>query len=116
MLLERDERLNVIATASNADDGIEKALAAQADVVVMDIGLPGIDGLEATRRLREARPTTKVIILSGSDGTEHEDAARAAGAACYLTKGRLHDEVVSAIVSAADQDANDLSGRDGLAG
>jgi DNA-binding NarL/FixJ family response regulator len=112
LLLERDDRVVIVGTARNAADGIELALAEAAEVVVMDVSMPGIDGLEATRRLGELRPEIAVIILSGT--ADDADAALAAGAKAYLTKGRLHDEVVEAIMSAAGHDADHLTGRDGL--
>jgi DNA-binding NarL/FixJ family response regulator len=114
LLLERDGRVAIVGTAPNAEDGIDLALEHDAQVVVMDVSMPGIDGLEATRRLRELKPEVAVIILSGT--ADFADAARAAGAAGYLTKGRVHDEVVDAIVSAAGHHADDLPGRDGLPG
>ena len=87
-------------------------VANDAQVVVMDVSMPGIDGLEATRRLRQVKPDVAVIILSGT--ADYADAARAAGAAGYLTKGRVHDEVVDAILSAAGHHADDLPDGDGL--
>ena len=114
MLLERDDRVIIVGTAPNATDGIELADRHDAQVVVMDVSMPGMDGLEATRVLRERRPQTAVIILSGT--AHFADAARSAGAAGYLTKGRVHDEVVDAIISAAGHHADDLTGRDSLPG
>jgi DNA-binding NarL/FixJ family response regulator len=113
-LLENDARVHLVGTASNAGDAIDLAVTGKADVVVMDIALPGIDGLEATRLLRDARPETAVLILSGADDVA--EAARAAGATQYLTKGRVHEEVVDAIISAAGHDADHLPGGHGLAG
>jgi len=102
LLLERDDRVAIVGTAPNAEHGIDLAVAHDAQVVVMDVSMPGIDGLEA------------VIILSGA--ADYADAARAAGAADYLTKGRIHDEVVEAILSAAGHHADDLAGGHGLSG
>jgi DNA-binding NarL/FixJ family response regulator len=114
LLLERDDRVVIVGTAPNAEHGIELAVANDAQVVVMDVSMPGIDGLEATRRLRAVKPDVAVIILSGT--ADFADAARAAGAAGYLTKGRIHDEVVEAILSAAGHHADDLPDGHGLAG
>jgi YesN/AraC family two-component response regulator len=104
----------VVGTATNAGDAIDLAVTQEADVVVMDIAMPGIDGLQATRLLHVARPEVAVLILSGGD--DFADAAREAGAKHYLRKGRLHDEVVDAIISAAGHDADHLPGGHGLPG
>jgi len=112
LLLERDDRVAIVGTAPTAEAGIELVVANDAQVVVMDVSMPGIDGLEATRRLRQVKPDVAVIILSGT--ADYADAARAAGAAGYLTKGRVHDEVVDAILSAAGHHADDLPDGDGL--
>ena len=114
LLLERDSRVAIVGSAADASAGIDLAVEHEADVVVMDVSMPGIDGLEATRRLRVVKPDVAVIILSGT--ADYADAARAAGAAGYLTKGRVHDEVVDAIVSAAGHHADDLPDGDGLTG
>jgi DNA-binding NarL/FixJ family response regulator len=112
MLLEQDARVMLVGSASDAEHGIELAVADRADVVVMDIGMPGIDGIEATRRLQLVRPESAVVVLSGTG--DLADAARAAGAAAYLMKGGVHEEVADAIVSAARDHADHLAGRDRL--
>jgi DNA-binding NarL/FixJ family response regulator len=112
VLLEEDDRIALVGTASTAEQGIELAVAERADVVVMDITMPGMDGLEATRRLHEARPESAVVVISGT--ADFADAARAAGAQGFLTKGGVHDEVADAIVSAARDHADHLAGRDRL--
>jgi two-component system response regulator DesR len=99
-LLEADRRVNVIGVAGNGPDAIELALKERPDVALVDIALPGVDGLETTRLLIAQTPAMKVVVLSGvSDGTGASD-ARDAGAACFLFKGGLHDEIADAIVDA----------------
>jgi DNA-binding NarL/FixJ family response regulator len=112
VLLEADGRIALVGTATSAEEGIELAVAERADVVVMDITMPGMDGLEATRRLHEARPESAVVVISGT--ADFADAARAAGAEGFLTKGGVHDEVAEAIVSAARDHADHLAGGDRL--
>ena len=67
-------------------------------LVLMDISMPELDGIAATRRLREARPRSCVLMLTGSDATEDVAAAKSAGAAAYVTKDRIAAELIDAIV------------------
>ena len=61
----------------------------------MDISMPDLDGLEATRRIRVQRPATQVLMVTGSDADQDVDAARTAGAAGYVTKDRIAAELIA---------------------
>jgi DNA-binding NarL/FixJ family response regulator len=99
-LLEIDARVLVVAVADNGPDAIAIAVKEHPDVALVDLALPGFDGFETTRLLRAQAPAMKVVVISGlSDGSE-KDAAHAAGAAGFLFKGGLHDEIADAIVDA----------------
>jgi len=87
LFLEQDTRVQVVALATDGGEAIELAQELSPVVVVMDLGLPGIDGLEATRRLLAVRPETAVIVLTGRSGDRLASDARAAGAVGFLTKG-----------------------------
>lgn len=100
MLLERDDRVQVVGTASHATEAIDVALACDADVVLMDMHLPEVDGMEATRRLHSLDPTKRVIVFSAADASEAEEDALAAGAHAYLPKTHDADTVVDAILDA----------------
>lgn len=100
-LLADDERLTVVGTASRGREAIEEAAAVEADVVLMDIGLPDIDGLEAARRLRGSRPQTQVIVVSGYDAADFAEPARAAGAAAFVMKGGIGSELAETIAAVA---------------
>jgi DNA-binding NarL/FixJ family response regulator len=99
LLLRRHDRVRVMGVATNAEEGIDLAVEHAADVVLMDVSMPAVDGLEGTRRLRAACPSTAVIILSGFDGAELRERASEAGASAFLLKGRVQDEIVDAIVA-----------------
>jgi DNA-binding NarL/FixJ family response regulator len=99
MLLDTSDDLEVVGVVSDGTDAV--AAAAGADVVLMDIGLPGISGLEAMGRLRAAYPRLPVIALTGAEDEASRQAAAAAGAVDFLVKGGLHDDVPDAVRRAA---------------
>jgi DNA-binding NarL/FixJ family response regulator len=96
-LLAKAEDLQVVGVAGNGRDVIDLAQRTRPDVVVMDIGMPELDGVEATRRLRETRPESRVLILSMHLSSEHVVRALHAGANGYVVKESAGEEVVEAI-------------------
>jgi DNA-binding NarL/FixJ family response regulator len=100
-ILAADPRLSVAGTARTGGEAIELEQALVPDVVLMDLDMPVLDGVEATRRIRERRPDARVVILTGSNAREDVDRARRAGAAGYVTKDRIASELIDAIVEAA---------------
>jgi len=102
LYLTRDSRIRVVGVASSGQEAIDLALAEDADVVLMDIFMRGMDGLEATKRLRSIRPETRVIVLTGLSGDEVAVEARAAGAEGHLQKGTVHEQVVDAVLRVAE--------------
>jgi DNA-binding NarL/FixJ family response regulator len=103
LLLGHDDRLDVIGTAADGRSAIELVVAQQAEVAVIDVRMPEIDGLETARRLRKRSPDTSVILVTGMDEPKLAEKAREAGAVALLTKGALHEELKEAIVAAARQ-------------
>ena len=101
LLLGHDERLDVIGTAADGRSAIELVVERQAEVAVIDVRMPEIDGLETARRLRKRSPDTSVILVTGMDEPRLAQQAREAGAVALLTKGALHEELKEAIVAAA---------------
>src|SRR6185295_16765334 len=101
LLLGHDERLTVIGTSGVGRTGIEMGVAEGAEVAVIDVRMPEIDGLETARRLRKRSPETQVILVTGLDEPQLAEQAREAGAVALLTKGALHDELKEAILAAA---------------
>lgn len=86
-----------VATASSAEEGLAAAAAEAPAVVVMDLALPGMDGWEATKRLKAMHPRIRVIAVTGHVLPEHEDRARAAGADAFYTKPLLPSELLSGV-------------------
>src|SRR6266516_876413 len=82
-------------------EAVELTLELEPDIVLMDISMPVMDGVEATRRIREARPDACVLMLTGSNAAADVDRSRDAGAAGYVTKDRIASQLVEAIVEAA---------------
>lgn len=100
-LLGRDKSLLVVAEAGTTAEAIETAARARPDVVVMDVRLPDGSGVEACRTIREARPETKVIMLTSYADDEALFASIVAGAAGYLLKQTRGQAVIDAITSVA---------------
>ncbi len=97
--LELDERIDVVGVASSPRDAV--ALAGAADVALVDLTMPAMDGLELTRSLRREQPRIRVVLVSGRPEDQLEDARRASGADAYLQKGSLGAEVGDVIVDVA---------------
>ena len=100
-LLEADGRLEVAGRACDGREAIELAEALRPDVVLMDIGLPVIDGVEATREIRRKQPTMPVVAVTGSEYEERALEMRDAGAVDFVRKARLDPDLVESVVAAA---------------
>jgi DNA-binding NarL/FixJ family response regulator len=100
-LLGTDGRLAVVATAADGREAVRLARELGPDVVLMDIGMPVMDGFEATRRIRAHDPHARVLVLTGSNARADVARAREAGAAGYVTKDRIAGELVEAILEVA---------------
>jgi DNA-binding NarL/FixJ family response regulator len=101
LLLGHDERLEVIGTASDGPTAIDLAVDGGAEVAVIDVRMPEVDGIETAKRLRKRSPETRVILVTGLDDPQVAERANEAGAAALLKKGALHDQLKEAILEAA---------------
>jgi two-component system nitrate/nitrite response regulator NarL len=102
-LLAGDDRVEVVGTATNGQDAVELAVALDPDVTLLDISMPMLDGIEATRRIRERLPDACVLVLTGSSISADVDRARQAGVAAFLTKDRIGTQLVDAILEVAER-------------
>jgi DNA-binding NarL/FixJ family response regulator len=91
------EDIEIVGEAATGQEAIAKAQELMPDVIIMDIAMPGLDGLEATRRILRANPKAKVLVLSQYDDKEYIISAIKAGSTGYVPKRALGSELVSAI-------------------
>lgn len=100
--LESESDVEVVAEAGDGKSGLSEMLRTKPDVAVLDIGLPGIDGIELTRRLRAQSSTIRVVILTMHDLDREILAALAAGADAYVVKGSDPSNLITAVRVVAD--------------
>lgn len=93
--------MEVVGAAADGRDALHVVAETQPDVVVMDIQMPGLDGIEATRFLTQRQPAVKVVMLTMNEDDDTVLAAIRAGASGYLLKGSGADEVHTAVRAAA---------------
>jgi NarL family two-component system response regulator LiaR len=99
--LSTEEDIEVVAEASSGEEGVRLAAALQPDVILMDLVMEGIGGVEATRRVREACPQCKVVVLTSFVDDEKVYPVIEAGAFSYLLKTSRASEIARAIRAAA---------------
>ena len=103
--LEAQEDIHVIAEAESGEEALLIAREHVPDVVLMDLVMPGMDGVEATRRVKDVSPRTQIIVLTSYHQDEHIFPALQAGAISYLLKDVKAKELVEAIHRAAKGEA-----------
>jgi DNA-binding NarL/FixJ family response regulator len=109
-----DQRLEVVGAASNGREAVQQAAALRPEVVAMDISMPVLDGVEATKIIRSADARCRVVLVSGSMFQERNEqgseVALSAGASGYVAKARAALDLADAIVAAAEGQALPISG------
>ena len=99
-LLSGDERIEVVGRAADGLQAVELVEKLGPDLVLMDLSMPGVDGFTATERIAGASRDVRVLILTGSEDPADVAKARRAGAAGYMTKDRIAEALVDAILEA----------------
>lgn len=96
-LLSEEEAIEVVGEADDGKEAVERVAATRPDIVIMDIGMPVLNGVEATRRIKQQNPGIKVLILSGYEGEQYLYRVVQAGAHGYLVKSVEADTLFNAI-------------------
>jgi DNA-binding NarL/FixJ family response regulator len=97
-VLRYHTELQVVGEAADGQEAVALAVALKPDVVVMDVNMPRMDGVEASKRIKRELPGTVVIGLSMHEGGHHESAMRESGAAAYLTKDSAAERLIETIL------------------
>jgi DNA-binding NarL/FixJ family response regulator len=104
-LLRTIEGFDVVGEAADGEAAVREAQLTRPDIVLMDVRMPGLDGVEATRRIRVAVPSTRVLMLTMYDDDATVFTAMQAGAQGYLLKEAEQDEIVRAVRGVVDGEA-----------
>jgi DNA-binding NarL/FixJ family response regulator len=102
MILAAEPDLDIVGEASDGSEAVTLVERLAPDVVLMDLRMPGMDGVEATRRITSEHPDTRVVVLTTFDLDEYVFASLRAGASAFLLKDAKEDQLLAAIRVAAD--------------
>ncbi|QGQ18517.1 response regulator [Cellulomonas sp. JZ18] len=105
LILESSGVVDVVGEAGDGATAVEQVRALRPDVVLMDVRMPGVDGIEATRRVVEAHPEVRVLVLTTFDLDEYAFAALGAGASGFMLKDARPADLVEAVRTVASGDA-----------
>ncbi len=108
-LVEMQGDLEWCGSAASGRAGVQMAIETRPDVVVMDLSMPDVDGVEATRQILDSSPRSRVVMLTGHSTPSSEKAALAAGVKRYLLKGAPPDAVLEAIRAVGGARRNQLA-------
>jgi DNA-binding NarL/FixJ family response regulator len=106
-MLSRNPRLKICGEAASGREAIEKVRELKPNLVVLDISMPELNGIDAAREIRKSSPTIKIIILTLHESSQLESAARHAGADEVLTKRMAAESLMRAVDRLFDESASD---------
>jgi DNA-binding NarL/FixJ family response regulator len=101
LILEADERIEVVGRALDGAQAVTLARELDPDVVLLDISMPGVGGIEAIEAMLREDADRRVLVLTGSADPADREKAQEAGAVGYLTKEQIADELVPGVLAAA---------------
>ena len=102
-ILGSEDRIAVVGHAGDGQEAVRLAKELKPDIVLMDISMPVMDGIDAAARIRSEDGGARILMLTGSNARTDVDRARRAGAAGYVTKDRIAAELIDAIVEIASR-------------
>jgi DNA-binding NarL/FixJ family response regulator len=102
-ILDADERIDVVGQAGDGREAVQLANRLHPDVILMDISMPLMDGIEAAKTIRVTDGDASILMLTGSNSRADVDRARQAGAAGYVTKDRIAAELIDAILEVVER-------------
>ena len=103
LFLEADGRFEIVGKAKNGREGVELAATVAPDAVLMDIDMPVMDGVEASRLIHQNDPAVPIVLVSASQFADRVENARRAGATGYVQKGRIAEDLITTILAVVHQ-------------
>ena len=100
-MLEPHKDLKILGEASDGAEAVQKSLELQPDVILMDVSMPGMNGIEATQKIKAIQPKTAILVLTSYDDDAYVFALLEAGAAGYILKNAKDEDLVQAIRAVA---------------
>ncbi len=102
VILGSNPKIEIADMCADGQEGVDKALSLCPDVVIMDIGLPTIDGIEATKKIKTTNPKIRVLMYTSREGDDDIFDSFQAGADGYITKGATSEQTVSAVIAVSE--------------
>lgn len=102
VVLSKNPDIQILDMATDGQEGVDKAIQLRPDLVIMDIGLPTIDGIEATRLIKEYDSSIRVLMYTSREGEDDIFDAFQAGADGYITKGATVEQTISAVLAVSE--------------